>query len=90
MSGGEHEKSVLKLVAIFLAFGLGYTSVLHSVAAVYELSTMDVIISYYADYAICRPEERSTVNTTANIAGGPLHRTIQWMILPAVNLYCAV
>ena len=37
MSDGEHAKSVLKLVAIFLAFGLGNTSILHSVAAVYVL-----------------------------------------------------
>ena len=39
MSGGEHAKSVLKSVAIFLAFGLGYTLILHSVAAVYVLNT---------------------------------------------------
>ena len=52
MSEGEHEKSALKSVAIFLAFGLGYTLVLHSVAAVYELSIMDVTISFYADYAL--------------------------------------
>ena len=43
MSKCEHEKSVLKSVAIVLAFELGYTSVLHSVAAVYELGIMDAI-----------------------------------------------
>ena len=46
MSDGDHGKSVLKSVAIFLAFRLGYTSILHSVAAVYELSIMDVTESY--------------------------------------------
>ena len=68
MTGVRHERSVPKSLAIFLALGLGYTSVLHSVAAVYELGIIDVIISYYAAYAICRPEDRSTVNTTVNIA----------------------
>ena len=34
---GEHAKSVLKSVAIFLDFGHGNTSILHSVAAVYVL-----------------------------------------------------
>ena len=67
MSSGEHSKSVLKSVAIFLAFGLGYTSILHSVAAVYVLSIMDVS-KLYADYVVCLPGERSTVNTTVNTA----------------------
>ena len=67
MYDGEHEKSVLKSVAIFLAFGLGYTSILHSVAAVHVLSIMDVY-KLYADCVVCRPGERSTVNTTGNTA----------------------
>ena len=67
MSGVEHAKSVLKSVAMFLAFGLGYTSIMHSVAAVYVLSIMDVI-KLYADCVVCRPGERSTINTTVNTA----------------------
>ena len=67
MCGGEHAKSVLKSVAIFLALGLGYTSILHSVAAVYVLSIMDEF-KLYADCVVCRPGERSTVNTTVNTA----------------------
>ena len=63
MSDGEYEKSVLKSVAIFLAFGLGYTSILHSVAAVYVHSVMDVF-KLYADCVVCRLGDRSTVNTT--------------------------
>ena len=66
MSDGEHEKSVLKSVAIFLAFGLGYTSILHSVAAVYVLSIM-YVLKLNADCVVCRSGERSTVNTTVNI-----------------------
>ena len=61
MSDGEHAQSVLKSVAIFLAFGLGYTSVLHSVTPIYELSVIDVIISYYGDhaeYGECADRER--------------------------------
>ena len=45
--------------------GLGYTSVLHSVAAVYEPSIVNIM---HANYAVCRPEKRSTVNTTVNTA----------------------
>ena len=67
MSGGDHAKSVLKPVAVFLAFGLGYTSILHSVAAVYVLSIMDVF-KLHADCVVGRPGERSTVNTTVNTA----------------------
>ena len=67
MSGGERAKFVLKSVAIFLAFGLEYTSILYSVAAVCVLSIMDVF-RLYADCVVCRPGERSTVNTTVNTA----------------------
>ena len=56
MTGGEHAKSELKSVAIFLAFGLGYTSIMHSVAAVYVLGFMDVF-KQYADCVVCRPGE---------------------------------
>ena len=45
--------------------GLGCTSVLHSVAAVYELSIVAIM---HANYAMCRPKERSTVNMTVNTA----------------------
>ena len=67
MSDGEHAQSVLKSVAIFLACGLGYTSILHSVAAVHVLSIM-AVSKLYADCVVCRPGERSTVNTTGNTA----------------------
>ena len=67
MSFGENEKSVLKSVALFLAFGFGYTSILHAVAAVFVLNIMDVS-KLYADCVVCRRGERSTVNTTGNTA----------------------
>ena len=51
MTGATHANSVLKSVAIFLAFGLGYTLFLHSVAAVYILKIMDVF-KVYADCVV--------------------------------------
>ena len=38
MFSGGHSKYTVKLMAIFLAFGHGYALVLHSVAAVCEVS----------------------------------------------------
>ena len=38
---------------------------------------------------LCRPGERSTVNTTVNTARWLLHRAIQCIILPGVKLYWA-
>ena len=60
MSGGERAKSVLKSVAIFLAcLGLGYAWVLHSVAAVYEVSWT------YSSYHANRTKEENVPTAIA-------------------------
>ena len=47
MFSGIYTKSVLKSMAMFLAFGLGLTSILHSVAAVCEISW--TLFGYHAN-----------------------------------------